>query len=183
MVAGSAQGRSANVATDPEERAREIALRILAGAPRSAAQLREALLAREVIEPIVDEVIARYREVGLIDDAGLAQMIARTRHLERGQSRRAIAQELRRKGFEPEDVSSALAQVSDDDERDAAQALAERRWSALAGVPRDTRVRRVVALLGRKGYAPGVAFDLVRRLERADIWEDREVKPAEEDVT
>ncbi len=132
---------------------------------------------------MVDEVVARYREVGLIDDAGLSQMIARTRHLERGQSRRAIAQELRRKGFEPDDVSSAVAQISDDEERGAARTLAERRWNTLAGVPRDTRVRRVVALLGRKGYAPGVAFDLVHGLERADIWEDREVSPAEEDVT
>jgi regulatory protein len=61
--------------------------------------------------------------------------------------------------------------------------LAERRWNALSGVAREARVRRVVAFLGRKGYAPGVALDLVRGLERADIWEDREVNPAEEDVT
>jgi regulatory protein len=181
-VAGTPKGRSHDVAADPADRAREIALRILAGAPRSAAQLREALLAREVPTAAVDEVLARYREVGLIDDAGLAQTIARTRHLERAQSRRAIAHELRRKGFGIDDVASAVAQISDDDERAVAQALAERRWNALAGVPREARVRRVVSLLGRKGYAPGVAFELVKGFERADIWEDREVKPAEEDV-
>ena len=134
-------------------------------------------------EAVADEVLARYREVGLIDDEGLAQTIARTRHLERHQSRRAISHELRRKGFGPEDVSSAVAQISDDDERAAALELAEKRWIALAGVSRDARIRRVVALLGRKGYAPGVAFDLVKGFERADIWEDREVNPAEEDVT
>lgn len=182
-MADSIRNRSKGIVADPAERAREIALRILAGAPRSATQLREALLARDVTNTVADDVIARYREVGLIDDSGLSQMIARTRHLERGLSRRAIAHELRRKGFEPDDVSSALAQISDEDECDAARAIAERRWSALEGVPRDARVRRVVALLGRKGYAPGVAFDLVRGLERADIWEDREVNPAEEDVT
>ncbi len=182
-MSGSIQDRSPSVVVDSAERAREIALRIVAGAPRSAAQLREALLAREVTEAVADEVIARYREVGLIDDSGLSQTIARTRHFERGQSRRVIARELQRKGFEPDDVSCALAEISDDDERGAAQTLAERRWTALAGVPRDARVRRVVAHLGRKGYTPGVAFDLVRRLERADIWEDREVDPAEEDVT
>lgn len=182
-MTGAALGRSGNVAADPAERAREIALRILAGAPRSAAQLREALLAREVTEAAVDEVLARYREVGLIDDAGLARTIARTRHLERAQSRRAIAHELRRKGFGPDDVSSAVAQISDDDERAAAQALAQRRWNALGGVAREAKVRRVVSLLGRKGYPAGLAFELVRRLEHADIWEDREVNPAEEDVT
>ena len=132
---------------------------------------------------VAEDVIQRYREVGLLDDAGLARMIARSRHSERGQARRAIAQELRRKGFSPDDIASALAEVSEDDERDAAEALAAKRWRALAREPRDVRARRIVAFLGRKGYPPGVAFDLVRRLERADIWEDREVGPVEEEVT
>jgi regulatory protein len=172
-------------ATAPEapERARQIALRILDAAPRSAAQLRGALLARDVAEAVADGVIERYREVGLIDDGGLARMIARTRHGERGQSRSAIAQELRRKGFAADDIATALEEISDEDESLAAEVLAAKRWDALTEVPREARVRRVVALLARKGYAPGVAFDLVRRLERADIWEDREVSPAEEDAT
>ena len=178
----ASEGTFGATGPDEPERARQIALRILDAAPRSAAQLREALLARDVTEAVADELIARYREVGLVDDSGLARMIARTRHAERGQSRRAIAQELRSKGFVAEDIALALAEVSDDDESLAAEALAAKRWSALADVPREARVRRVVALLGRKGYPPGVAFDLVRRLERADIWEDREVGPAEEEV-
>jgi regulatory protein len=165
---------------DQADRAREIALRILGGAPRSASQLREALVAREVPEAVADDVIERYREVGLIDDVGLAQMIMRTRHSERSQSRRAVEHELRRKGFESDAITSALAEVSDEAELGAAEALAARRWNALQGLPRDARARRVVSLLGRKGYAPGFAFDLVRRLERADIWEDREVSPVEE---
>lgn len=181
MTAG--RGFSSAAAPDEPERARQIALRILDAAPRSAAQLREALLGKEVAEAVANEVIERYREVGLIDDAGLARMIARTRHSERGQSRRAIAQELRRKGFATDDISGALAEISDADELLAAEALAAKRWGALSHVPREARARRVVAFLGRKGYAPGVAFDLVRRHERADIWEDREVSPAEEDVT
>jgi regulatory protein len=182
-VTGTSLGPSGATVPDEAARARQIALRILDGAPRSAAQLREALLGREISEAVVDEVIGRYREVGLIDDAGLARLIARTRHGERGQSRRAIAQELRRKGFEAVDIAAALAEISDEDESLAAEALAAKRWDALSDVPREARVRRVAALLGRKGYAPGVAFDLVRRLERADIWEDREVRPPEEEVT
>ena len=168
-MTGRGLGDEDGTVVDPAGRAREIALRVLAGAPRSAAQLREALLARDVTETVVDEVVARYREVGLIDDTYLAQMIARTRHHERGQSRRAIAVELRRKGFEPHDVAEALAQISDHDERIAAETIARRRWEVLANVPREARIRRVVAFLGRKGYAPGLAFDLVRGLERADI--------------
>jgi regulatory protein len=179
-VIGRASGAPGAPAADQADRAREVALRILGGAPKSASQLREALVAREIPEAVADEVIERYREVGLIDDVGLAEMIMRTRHFERGQSRRAVERELRRKGFEPDAIASALAEISDEAELGAAEALATRRWNALAGLPRDARTRRVVALLGRKGYAPGFAFDLVRRLERADIWEDREVSPVEE---
>ncbi len=44
--------------------------------------------------PILD----RFEEVGLVDDAQYAEMIVRTRHAERGLSRRAISTELRRRG-------------------------------------------------------------------------------------
>lgn len=153
---------------DPAERARDIALRLLTHSPRSASQLREGLVSRDVEPDIADEVIERYREVGLLDDAALSAAIVRTRHHERGKSRRAILSELRRKGFDPEHIDAALAQITDEDEHEAARALALKRWHQLEGVERDKRVRRVVGMLGRKGYSPSDAFALVRELESAD---------------
>ncbi|WNM23376.1 regulatory protein RecX [Demequina capsici] len=153
---------------DPAERAREIALRLLDHSPRSCAQLREGLLAREVDPEVAEQVIQRYVEVGLLDDGALAATIVRTRHRERGQSRRAIHQELRRKGFDASDIESALDQIGPEDESVAAHALAEARWRRLAGQDDQTRVRRVVAMLGRKGYPPSLAFEVVRALQRAD---------------
>lgn len=159
---------AAATATDPAERAREIALRLLTHSPRSAAQLRDGLLKRDLEPHVVDEVIERYREVGLLDDPELAATIARTRHRERGRSRRAVRQELQRKGFESHDIDAALEQISDDDEHAVARELAVKRWSQLEGVERDTRVRRVVSMLGRRGYSPSLAFALVRECEDAD---------------
>lgn len=168
MSARARQDSESTTPVDPAERAREIALRLLNHSPRSAAQLREGLLTREVSPEIVDEVIDRYREVGLLDDAALSAAIVRTRHRERGKSRRAILQELRRKGFDQSDIDLALEQVTDDDELDAARTLAAKRWNQLNGVDREARVRRVVGMLGRKGYSPSDAFALVRELENAD---------------
>lgn len=156
------------VAEDPAEHAREVALRLLSQAPRSAAQLRDGLVARGVEESAADEVIARYREVGLVDDGVLAAMIARTRHRERGHARRAIRDELRRKGFEAPVIESALGEISQEDEQKAAATLAARRWEALKDLPQETRIRRVVAALGRRGYPPGMTFSLVRALKDAD---------------
>lgn len=162
------RGSATKTSVDPAERAREIAIRLLTHSPRSAAQLREGLLKREVEPEVVEEVIERYQEVGLLDDPELAATIARTRHRERGKSRRAVRQELQRKGFEAHDIDAALEQISDEDEHDVARELALKRWSQLEGVDRDKRVRRVVGMLGRRGYSPSLAFALVRECEDAD---------------
>jgi regulatory protein len=150
------------------ERAREIALRLLTHSARSAAQLREGLVTRGVDPDLADVIIARYIEVGLLDDTALASTIVRTRHAERGQARRAIRQELARKGFEDDDIETALGQVDDDDERERAHALARKRWDHLAQHPVEVRTRRVVAMLGRKGYPSSLAFALVKDLRNAD---------------
>ena len=153
---------------DPAERAREIALRLLTHAQRSEGQLRDGLLARDVDPAIADEIIDRYREVGLLDDGALASSIARTRHHERGRSRRAIDQELRRKGFATHHIEDALGQISVDDEWTAARELAAKRWRTLDGLDSQVKVRRVVGMLGRKGYSPDLAFGVVQELQRAD---------------
>ncbi|WP_084040303.1 regulatory protein RecX [Demequina sp. NBRC 110053] len=153
---------------DPAERAREIALRLLTHSARSTAQLREGLLKREVEPGIADQIVARYVEVGLLDDGALAASIARARHSERGASRRAIHQELRRKGFGTDHIDAALDQISGDDEHEAARSLALKRWRSLQAHDEQTRVRRVVAMLGRKGYSPEIAFGVVKELQRAD---------------
>jgi regulatory protein len=169
---GSQRARQEEATTlPPAERAREIAIRLLTNSPRSAAQLRAGLIARDVEPHFAEEVIARYTEVGLIDDAALAQVIARTRHAERGTAARVIAQELRRKGFSQEHIALALEPITRETEDDTAARLARKRWERTSGMPRDVRVRRVVAHLGRKGYGPGLAFALVKDLALADSEE------------
>ncbi len=168
-VTSARQAPAPTTEGDPAARARDIALRILTGAPHSAISLRDKLIKRDVSPGIADHVIRRYREVGLLDDSELAVTIARTRHRERGHARRLIALELLRKGFEAADVEEALGQISDQDEEHAAYSLAVKRWRRLAGLPAEVRARRLVAMLGRKGYALSMAYGLVKRLESSDI--------------
>ncbi|GII99428.1 regulatory protein [Sediminihabitans luteus] len=144
------------------EKAREHVLRSLTAAPRTRAQLTESLARKDYPHEVVDPLLDRLEEVGLIDDAAYAAMLVRTRHAERGASRRLLAQELRRKGIDEGTAADALAQVDDDDEREAARELAVRRVARTRGLDRDVRIRRAVGALARKGYAPGLAFELVR---------------------
>lgn len=168
----------AEVAEDSAGRARDLALRILTAAPKSTEALRQALLGRGIDEVAADAVIVRFREAGLLDDMALAKAIARSRHRERSRSRRAIAGELRRKGFGEEDIESALKEISDEEEARTAKALVERRWQATMGLSDETRLRRVAGALGRRGYPPGLALSLVGDLKRADIWDNPQGRTA-----
>jgi regulatory protein len=57
---------------DPEQVARAIVLRLLTGAPRSRAQLADALARKDVPEDVAARVLGRFTEVGLIDEIGRA---------------------------------------------------------------------------------------------------------------
>ncbi|WP_233571829.1 regulatory protein RecX [Cellulomonas triticagri] len=142
--------------------ARTVALRLLTGAPRSRAQLAEAMARRDVPEDVADRVLDRFTEVGLVDDAAYAEILVRSRHEERGLSRRALAQELRRKGVDDVVAAEALEQVDDDDEESAARALARKKLRATRGLDREVRLRRAYGALGRRGYGGSLVSRVVR---------------------
>lgn len=141
--------------------ARAIALRMLTGAPRSRAQIAERMAQRNVPEEIAAKVLDRFTEVGLIDDAAYAEMLVRTRHNERGLAGRALAQELHRKGVDAETANEALAAVQPEDEAERALELVRRKARSTTGVDPVKRRRRLVSMLARKGYGPGVALRAV----------------------
>lgn len=147
---------------------REAVLRSLTAAPKSRLELAQSLARRGYPSDVSGQVLDRFIEVGLIDDAAYAAMIVRTRHAERGLARRAIAQELRRRGIDDNVAADALDQVGDDTETDTAADLARRLLARSRGVTRDARVRRAVAALGRKGYGPSVAFAVVKEALAAE---------------
>jgi regulatory protein len=137
-------------------------LRKLTAAPRTRAQLADDLARRAVPDEVATKVLDRFTEVGLIDDRAFADSWVRTRHAQRGLSRRALAHELRNKGVADELVDEAVAEVDDDDERRAAEELVARRLPALARFDRQTQLRRLVGMLARKGYPGGLAMQVVR---------------------
>ncbi|WP_093619854.1 regulatory protein RecX [Actinoplanes philippinensis] len=143
------------------EVAREICLRQLAVRPRTRAELTKALLRKEISEEVIAEVLDRYDEVGIIDDAAFARAWVSSRHHGRGLARRALANELRQRGVDAEIAGEALEAVDDDAEAEAARALVDRRLRSATGTP-DAIFRRLVAMLARKGYPAGIAIRAVK---------------------
>jgi regulatory protein len=111
---------------------------------------------------VADRVLDRFTEVGLVDDKAYAESYVAGRHAGRGLARRALAQELTRKGVAPETAAMALETVDPTTEEQTARALVTKRLPALAGLPADVAERRLVAGLARRGYGPGLAYRVVR---------------------
>src|SRR5689334_25278851 len=87
---------------DPESVARKILLDQLTGRARSRSDLAAKLAQRNVPEEIATRLLDRFEEVGLVDDAAFARGWVEQRQSGRGLARRALAQELRRKGIDDE---------------------------------------------------------------------------------
>ncbi|MFI9274803.1 recombination regulator RecX [Kitasatospora sp. NPDC052896] len=159
---GKRAARPPEPPADPAARARDICLTLLTGNARTRRQLADALRRKEIPDEVAEQVLSRFEEVGLIDDAAFAAAWVDSRHAGRGLARRALAQELRTRGVAGALVEEAVARLDPDDEAATARALVDRKLRATAGLERQARMRRLVGMLARRGYGEGLAFRVVR---------------------
>ena len=154
---------------DPAARARQVCLRLLTLAPRTRAQLADALRKRGIPDEAIHEVLDRFEEVGLIDDAAFARAWVESRHYSRGLAGRALSAELKQRGVAADEISAAIDERLDPEAEVAtARRLVERRLAASRGLPTEQRTRRLAGMLARKGYPPGLAFRVIREAMEAE---------------
>jgi len=161
------EGLDAGPEADPESVARKILLDQLTGRARTRSELAAKLASRNVPGDVAGRLLDRFEEVGLVDDAAFAREWVEQRQSGRGLARRALAQELRRKGIDDEVAREVLDEVDDDDEVEAARMLVRGKLRSVRSLDRDKAVRRLVGMLARKGHSSAVAFRVVR--EELDV--------------
>lgn len=154
--------------TDPAARARQVCYHLLTLAPRTRAQLAEALVSRNIPQDVIQDVLARFSDAGLIDDAAFAQAWVDSRRHSRGLAAGALRTELRQRGVADDEIQDALDALDPDEEAVMARRLVDRKLAATAGLPAQTRVRRLAGMLTRKGYPPGLAFRVIREAMEAE---------------
>jgi regulatory protein len=142
--------------------ARTILLDALTGQARSRKELREKLAKKDVPDELAERLLDRFTEVGLVNDEAFARSWVDSRQRSRGLARRALAQELRRKGVDDETARTALDDLDPSQEEDAARQLVRKKLRSLRGVDHATATRRLAGVLARKGYPAGLAFRVVR---------------------
>jgi len=156
--------------SDPLGFARQILLRRLEDQPRSRAELAESLAKKNVPDEVATELLDRFEEVGLINDADFARQWVQSRQRTRGLAPRVLAMELRRRGIDDEIISEVLGELDPADARAAAHRLVQKKLRSMASLDDTTRIRRLTSMLARRGYAPQLAFDVVREeLESAAV--------------
>lgn len=141
--------------------ARERGLRLLEYRDRSASELRSRLRDDGYPAAIASETVARFVEIGLVDDSRFAALFVRSRAAQ-GHGSRRIARELGRRGIDETLAQSAL-------ESELPNSELERAVATLRGrAPADRKAReRLIRRLVARGFDFGTAIRAVDEVERA----------------
>jgi regulatory protein len=157
----------------PEERRARVfqrAVKLLAGKPRSVAELREKLSAgRFANKAIVDEVIARLREYGYLDDERFALSFASLKVKQRPIGRRRLQQDLSQKKVARAVADEALDLVyAETSEEELIDRAIERRIR-LRGRPKTRlEAKSLFDHLLRQGFPFELVSEKVRTVLRID---------------
>ena len=152
------------------ERVFQRAAKLLAARQRSVAELRERLLAgRGATSTIVEEVIARLREYGYLDDVKFAQSYASLRLRERPIGRRRLERDLIVKKVDRQTASTALDEIFDatPEEELIDRAIAKR--IRLRGKPQSREdAKKLFDHLLRQGFGFELVSNKVRSMTSSD---------------
>lgn len=143
------------------EEARERALRFLEPRPRSSAEIRQHLAKKKIPRDIVEEVIVRLSDAGLLDDAAFAKFWVENREEFRPRSERALRYELRQKGLPDVAITEAIGHI---DEEETAYRAGLARAKRLNQFEYREFWEKLGAFLVRRGFSYEVARRTVERL-------------------
>jgi len=113
---------------------------------------------------VANIALDRFEEVGLINDQALASNYVSSQHERKGLGKNALRQQLRAKGVSDDVALEAISQISDDQEFQAAFALACKKIRSLQRDDAKTQLRKIVGVLARKGYSSNLAFRVAKEV-------------------
>ena len=153
-----------NKEIEAADAAKQVLLRRLSHAPRTRKELAKDLKDKEISDEVANVALNRFEEVGLINDQALASNYVSSQHERKGLGKNALRQQLRAKGISDDMALEAISQISDDQEFQAAFALACKKIRSLQRDDPKTQLRKIVGVLARKGYSSNLAFRVAKEV-------------------
>ena len=153
-----------NLEIEAADAAKQVLLRRLSHAPRTRKELAKDLKDKDISDEVANVALDRFEEVGLINDQALASNYVSSQHERKGLGKNALRQQLRAKGVSDDVALEAISQISDDQEFQAAFALACKKIRSLQKDDAKTQLRKIVGVLARKGYSSNLAFRVAKEV-------------------
>lgn len=152
------------------------ATRLLNHRDRSVHEMRTRLLDAEFEPELVDKVVARCVDNGMLDDTRFAQEWVRQRQENQKKSPVVLRRELRNKGVAPAIIDEALEVITWDTQAEIIDQLVTKKAGTVKTVPAgraeyDKALRRIVGVAARRGFPQGPSLTAARRALDARIEE------------
>lgn len=149
--------------TKLKSRAMNSSLYYLQQMPKTEHQLRENLRKKQIPQDIIDETMQKLIDVGWVNDKDYAEnfIYSKRKYEKLGSS--SIRMKLMQKGIDKDIIDELLNEVSQDDLRETAMILAEKKVRSLKREPdRNKKIQKIVSHLAYRGYGAGVAFEVAK---------------------
>ena len=165
----------------------DVAVRALMRRALSVHEMTQKLERRSDNKLLVQVVMARLKENGMIDDARYAKQFARQRTESRKQGKFRVARDLRARGVPDRHIETALEEAAQEtDEAAIVRQRIERKLRSFRGPDRSTKIdERKMASIYRSLLRAGFPTDIIRRelhsLTREDLPEtepDSDTEPS-----
>jgi regulatory protein len=154
---------------ETEEEMYEVAVRALMRRAHSVHEMKKKLERRSDNKLLVQLVMARLKENGMIDDARYAKQFARQRTESRKQGKFRIARDLRGRGIPDRHIEAALEETAKaTDEGAMVRQRIERKLRSFRGEIDEKKMASIYGSLLRAGFSA----DVVRRELKAVVKED-----------
>lgn len=148
---------------DECEQALQRTLRLLERRERSEAEIRRHLAKSKFPQDVIDEVLARLKQNGLINDERFASLWIENQRQFRPRSRKALAYEMRRRGIAQSAIEQALAEISTEDEQELALQAACKQARKLQDLPWKDFRNKLGGFLARRGFSYEISEAAIRR--------------------
>jgi regulatory protein len=157
---------------DSEPALYDAAVKILMRRAHSVSEMKKALIRRTADEGLIQKVIARLKQNGLIDDARYAKQFARQHTEIRHQGKYRVARELRARGVPDRHIEAALADAAKEtDEAAIVRQRLERKLRSFRGEIGENKMASMYRSLLRAGFSADVVRRELKALTREEVSE------------
>jgi len=148
----------------------DVAVRALMQRAHSVHEMKTKLERRSDNKLLVQLVMARLKENGMIDDARYAKQFARQRTESRKQGKFRVARDLRARGIPDRHIDSALEEVAQNtDEAAMVRQRIVRKLRSFRGELDERKMASIYRSLLRAGFSADVIRHELRPLTRKDV--------------